>query len=104
LTVFALAIAIYIIDNVVEDESVKSNDNHEISILGMDIGNSEAHPSSSSKSQPPPQTNGTGIQHSFENSLFNDPLAMSRLPPNNSNNNESEMDTVDIPLDDPKRP
>uniref|UniRef100_A0A914ZBS1 Gustatory receptor n=1 Tax=Panagrolaimus superbus TaxID=310955 RepID=A0A914ZBS1_9BILA len=102
LTVFALAISVYIIDNVVEDESVKSNDNHEISILGKNIGNEEPGPSTSTKMPlpppPPPPSQTNGI-HSFENSLFNDPLAMSRLP--NSNN---EMDTVDIPLDDPKKP
>lgn len=116
MSVLSLGICVYIIDSIVEDDSVKSNDNHEISVLGMDIGSEvtleavgNGHSPSTkkvpAKKEAPRESNGP---LSFDNALFNDPLAMSRLPDperKDSGVEETEMeDVVDVPLDDPKRP
>lgn len=117
MSVVALGICVYIIDNIVEDDSVKSNDNHEISVLGMEIGSevtleAVGNGTSPSSKKPPVKKEVSREPNgplSFDNALFNDPLAMSRLPDperKDSRIEETEMDdvVVDVPLDDPKRP
>lgn len=119
MTIFGLGLAIYIIENIVQDDSVKSNDNHEISILGREIGSesariesnhssAESSPSSSkikNEKKPKSKANGSNGVISFENNLFNDPLAMSRLPdPDRKNSGGEETEMEDVIIDDnPKK-
>uniref|UniRef100_A0A7E4V6P7 DUF4153 domain-containing protein n=1 Tax=Panagrellus redivivus TaxID=6233 RepID=A0A7E4V6P7_PANRE len=116
LTVAALAVTFFVIDNVVEDDSSKTNENHEISVLGMDIGGSNGALTASSSNGTTSNDHTNGIEKKsaieertpngigFDNALFNDPLAMSRLPEGSPERSgiDADMDdvVVDIPLDD----
>uniref|UniRef100_A0AC34QLL0 Uncharacterized protein n=1 Tax=Panagrolaimus sp. JU765 TaxID=591449 RepID=A0AC34QLL0_9BILA len=107
LSVFGLGVCVYLIDNIVEDDANVTNDVHEISVLGMEIGNERAVESNgmAKNAKPNPEKRGNGTSFSFDNALFNDPLAMSRLPdPDRKDSVEMDDVVVEVPLDDPKRP